>query len=98
MNGVIEPKLKGLNADYLPTDFTTDKESTMMYVRDDTHKKVAYAVKERLSSSIKSIFRIIEGKFAGVGRFFYPGGQELSFGPPRLTRQGDIIATIAYKE
>lgn len=97
MNGVIEPRLVGLDSDFLPQNFTT-RGSRMEYVPGDNHKRICDAIRESVSAAIKNISYGIAYKSAGFGPFFYPGTQELEFGAPFLTEQGDVIATIDYKE
>ncbi|KAJ1323221.1 Clr5 domain-containing protein [Microdochium nivale] len=92
MNGVIEPMLMDVDASFLPKDF-----SAVGFVFDGTHKRISNAIREMISTAIKNVATQIAAKFAGTGRFYYPGVQELDFGEPRLTQQGDVIATIKYK-
>lgn len=98
LNGVIEPHVKGIDeATGMPTDFKLNTDD-MSYVLDKTHLKVGLAVEDRVKAAVKNITANLQNKFTNVGRFYYPGGQELTFGDPLLTRQGDLIATITYKE
>ncbi|GFP55827.1 hypothetical protein TASIC1_0005068500 [Trichoderma asperellum] len=98
LNGVIEPHVKGIDeATGMPTDFKLNTDD-MSYVLDKTHLKVGLAVEDRVKAAVKNITANLQNKFTNVGRFYYPGGQELTFGDPLLTRQGDLIATITYKD
>ncbi|KAJ5713547.1 uncharacterized protein N7483_010728 [Penicillium malachiteum] len=97
-NGVIEPTLEGIDPKtFLPNDYNVDK-SHMQYVLHNAHEPICNTINQQIAASISNINRAIKGKFASIGNFFYPGTQELIFGPPRLTKSGDIIATISYKE
>ncbi|GAB1312052.1 hypothetical protein MFIFM68171_02262 [Madurella fahalii] len=96
-NGVIKPKVLGIDSTGLPKDFRVNGKRPE-YFLDDTPTKVTTAIRDNISDAVKKITEGLEGKFDYSGRFTYPGTSELEFGDPKINQWGDIYATINYMD
>ncbi|KXX77174.1 hypothetical protein MMYC01_204294 [Madurella mycetomatis] len=70
-NGVIKPKVLGVDSTGLPKDVRMSGKRPE-YILDDTPTKVMAAIRNNISGAVKKTAESLEGKFDYSGRFVYP--------------------------
>ncbi|KAK0614429.1 hypothetical protein B0T14DRAFT_499699 [Immersiella caudata] len=95
-NGVIQPRITGVNPDTnLPADIKI-VPGNMKYVLHDANVKISKNMADKLKSIVGTMDKTLVGRCASAGQFTYPGAGELVFGKPMLSARGDLVADITY--
>lgn len=96
-SGVIVPQLVDYDEETLKPKKYESKVVRSEWMLYDGEGKMRTEIENAVTVAIKRLVKGLNARFSGSGRFVYPGTGTFEFGPPTITKEGNVYASIDYK-